>query len=155
MDETYVKVAGRWRYVYRAVDQHGQVIDVLLSAKRDLAAAQRFLSRALHTGTIPAEVTTDPYSRLSTGHRRADPRGIRALRGLAIAAAPKVRRSLSRHEQAPGALLVDELLTQDVCVPAVLSEFAKHMKVHPAQREWAAPVAVDRVIQPQGGRHTA
>ena len=41
VDETYVKVAGRWRYVYRAIDQHGQVIDVLLSARRDATAASR------------------------------------------------------------------------------------------------------------------
>jgi transposase, IS6 family len=37
-DETYVKVAGRWTYLYRAIDQHGQVIDMLLSQRRDLAA---------------------------------------------------------------------------------------------------------------------
>jgi transposase-like protein len=58
-DETYVKVAGRWTYLYRAIDQHGQVIDMLLSARRDLAAARRFFTRALRAGTIPAEVTTD------------------------------------------------------------------------------------------------
>jgi len=58
-DETYVKVAGRWTYLYRAIDQHGQVIDVLLSARRDLAAARRFFTRALRAGTIPVEVTTD------------------------------------------------------------------------------------------------
>ncbi len=58
-DETYVKVAGRWTYLYRAIDQHGQVIDVLLSARRDLAAARRFFTRALRAGTSPAEVTTD------------------------------------------------------------------------------------------------
>src|SRR5258708_16876177 len=58
-DETYVRVAGRWTYLYRAVDQHGQVIDVLLSERRDLAAARRFFTRALRTGTVPAEVTTD------------------------------------------------------------------------------------------------
>ena len=58
-DETYVKVAGRWTYLYRAIDQHGQVIDVLLSARRDLAAARRFFTRALRAGTVPAEVTTD------------------------------------------------------------------------------------------------
>jgi IS6 family transposase len=58
-DETYVKIAGRWAYLYRAVDQHGQVIDVLLSQRRDLAAARRFFARALRAGTIPAEVTTD------------------------------------------------------------------------------------------------
>ncbi len=58
-DETYVKVAGRWTYLYRAIDQHGQVIDVLPAARRDLAAARRFFIRALRAGTIPAEVTTD------------------------------------------------------------------------------------------------
>ena len=58
-DETYVKVAGVWTYLYRAVDQYGQVIDVLLSGRRDLAAARRFFTRALRAGTVPAEVTTD------------------------------------------------------------------------------------------------
>ena len=59
VDETYVTVAGRWTYLYRAIDQYGQVIDVLLSVRRDLAAARRFFTRALQAGTIPAEVTTD------------------------------------------------------------------------------------------------
>jgi transposase-like protein len=59
VDETYVKVAGRWTYLHRAVDQHGQVTGVLLSERRDLAAARRFFSRALRAGTVPAEVTTD------------------------------------------------------------------------------------------------
>jgi transposase-like protein len=44
VDETYVKVAGQWTYLYRAVDQHGQVIDVLWSLRRDLAAARRFFT---------------------------------------------------------------------------------------------------------------
>src|SRR5205809_1235153 len=47
VDETYVKVAGRWRYVYRAVDQYGQIIDVYVSAKRDFRAARRFFASAL------------------------------------------------------------------------------------------------------------
>jgi transposase-like protein len=60
VDETYVKVNGVWRYVYRAVDQHGQVIDVLLSARRDAAAARRFFVRALRTLKVtPSEVVTD------------------------------------------------------------------------------------------------
>jgi len=58
-DETYVKVAGRWTYLYRAIDQFGQVIDVLASEKRDLAAARRFFTRALAHGRRPVEVTTD------------------------------------------------------------------------------------------------
>jgi transposase, IS6 family len=59
VDETYVKVAGRWVYLYRAIDQYGQVIDVLLSEKRDLAATHRFFIRTLEHGTHPSEVTTD------------------------------------------------------------------------------------------------
>jgi transposase-like protein len=47
LDETYVKVSCVWRYVYLAVDPHGQLIDVLLSARRDTAAARRFFTRAL------------------------------------------------------------------------------------------------------------
>jgi transposase-like protein len=57
VNETYVKVAGEWSYLYRAVDQHGQVIYSLLSLRRDLGAARRFFTRALRAGTIPAEVT--------------------------------------------------------------------------------------------------
>ena len=59
VDETYVKVAGRWTYVYRAIDQHGQVVDVMLSVKRDLAAARAFFVNAIKLGTVPVEVTTD------------------------------------------------------------------------------------------------
>jgi IS6 family transposase len=59
VDETYVKVAGRWVYLYRAIDQYGQVIDVLVSEKRDLAATRRFFTRALSHSPRPAEVSTD------------------------------------------------------------------------------------------------
>ncbi len=59
VDETYVKVNGRWTYLYQAVDQYGQVIDVWLSARRDLTAARTFFTRALATGAVPVEVTTD------------------------------------------------------------------------------------------------
>ncbi|MDQ4104025.1 MAG: IS6 family transposase [Actinomycetota bacterium] len=59
VDETYVKVTGRWVYLYRAIDQFGQVIDVLVSQKRDLAATRRFFTRALEHGPRPTEVTTD------------------------------------------------------------------------------------------------
>jgi transposase, IS6 family len=60
VDETYVKVAGQWRYGYRAVDQFGQVIDVFVSPRRDATAARRFFQQAITTTTVtPAEVTTD------------------------------------------------------------------------------------------------
>src|SRR5437763_864618 len=57
-----VKVAGRWVYLYRAIDQYGQVIDVLVSPKRDLAATRRFFTRALEHSPRPAEGNTDRAS---------------------------------------------------------------------------------------------
>jgi transposase-like protein len=60
VDETYVKVNGVWRYVYRAVDQYGQVIDVLVAKRRDAHAARRLFTRALSTVKVtPSEVVTD------------------------------------------------------------------------------------------------
>ena len=61
VDETCVKVKGRWTYLYRAVDSRGQTIDFRLSAKRDAAAAKRFFRKALgqpHTGN-PRTITVD------------------------------------------------------------------------------------------------
>jgi transposase, IS6 family len=59
VDETYVKVAGRWTYLYRAVDQHGPVIDLLVSTRRDGEAARAFFTRALTCRPAPVEITTD------------------------------------------------------------------------------------------------
>jgi transposase-like protein len=60
VDETYVKVNGVWRYVYRAIDQFGQVIDVQVSPRRDGGAARRFFRTALSTLKVkPVEVVTD------------------------------------------------------------------------------------------------
>jgi IS6 family transposase len=55
-----VKVNGRWRYEYRVTDQYGQVVDVLVSARRDAAAARQFFTRTLRTLKVtPREVVTD------------------------------------------------------------------------------------------------
>jgi transposase, IS6 family len=59
VDETYVKVSGSWRYVYRAVDEQGQVIDVFVSSRRDLKATTVFFERAIRSNGTPIEVTTD------------------------------------------------------------------------------------------------
>jgi transposase, IS6 family len=59
VDETYVKVAGRWRYVYRAIDQYGQIIDVYVSARRDTRTARRFFETALRAHGEPTEIVTD------------------------------------------------------------------------------------------------
>jgi transposase-like protein len=60
VDETHVKVAGQWRYLYRAIDQFGQVVDVFVGTRRDAKAAHRFFERAMGaTKVTPIEVTTD------------------------------------------------------------------------------------------------
>ena len=59
MDETYIKVNGTWKYLYRAVDKQGQTVDFLLTAKRDAAAARRFFEKARRRNTVPDKVTVD------------------------------------------------------------------------------------------------
>lgn len=59
MDETYIKVKGQWKYLYRAVDSSGQTIDFLLTAKRDAAAALRFFHKAIRQHGEPEVVTLD------------------------------------------------------------------------------------------------
>lgn len=59
MDETYIKVAGRWQYLYRAVGREGHTVDVLLTAKRDRAAAGKFLERAIALHGEPEKITID------------------------------------------------------------------------------------------------
>src|ERR671936_788748 len=59
MDETYIKVKGQWRYLYRAVDKHGQTIDFLLTEHRDKEAARRFLKKAIRRNGLPETITID------------------------------------------------------------------------------------------------
>ncbi|SUP81647.1 transposase [Yersinia pseudotuberculosis] len=59
MDETYIKIKGQWKYLYRAVDTAGQTIDFLLTAKRDAAAALRFFRKAIRHQGEPEVVTID------------------------------------------------------------------------------------------------
>jgi len=64
MDETYVRLKGNWRYLYRAVDSTGATLDFLLSAKQDAAAAKRFLAKALGRANHPAPrvINTDGHA---------------------------------------------------------------------------------------------
>jgi putative transposase len=59
MDETYIKVRGQWRYLYRAVDKTGQTIDFLLTEERDERAATRFLTKAIRRHGVPEKITID------------------------------------------------------------------------------------------------
>jgi len=84
-DETYIRVDGRWCYLYRAIDRDGNLVEALLSEQRDMEAAQRFFARALDTvGHAPEQVTTD-------GHD-AYPRAIRETLG------PEVAHRCSRYK---------------------------------------------------------
>jgi putative transposase len=58
-DETYIKINGQWRYLYRAVDRDGQTIDFLLTVHRDKAAAIRFFKKAIRQHGLPEKVTID------------------------------------------------------------------------------------------------
>jgi|TARA_R110002126_G_scaffold86592_1_gene209089 putative transposase len=58
-DETYIKVKGRWTYLYRAVDRDGQTLDFMLSERRDLAAARRFFKHAIAANGVPERVVID------------------------------------------------------------------------------------------------
>ena len=59
MDENCIKVSGQWKYLYRAVDRDGDTVDFLLTAKRDLDAARRFLERAITLHDVPEKITID------------------------------------------------------------------------------------------------
>jgi putative transposase len=59
MDETYVKIKGRWAYLYRAVDKEGYTIDFLLTPTRDRGAAEAFLRKAIRTQGLPEKITID------------------------------------------------------------------------------------------------
>ena len=59
MDETYIKVSGKWKYLYRAVDKYGATIDFLLRAKRDKVAAKAFFKKAIRQNGKPEKVNID------------------------------------------------------------------------------------------------
>jgi putative transposase len=79
MDETYIRVNGEWKYLYRAVDRLGQTVDFLLTAKRDLAAARRFFERAIDLNDVPEKITID-----KSGANTAAVRGLISDSGIAI-----------------------------------------------------------------------
>jgi putative transposase len=59
VDETYVKIKGKWAYLYRAVDKEGHTIDFLLTPQRDQDAAEAFLCKAIRSQQLPEKITID------------------------------------------------------------------------------------------------
>ena len=79
MDETYIKVGGQWKYLYRAVDRAGATIDFVLRAHRDYAAARFFFERAIELHGVPEKITID-----KSGANTAAIEGMRADSGADI-----------------------------------------------------------------------
>jgi putative transposase len=78
VDETYVKVSGKWCYLYRAIDRNGNLVDSMLSEHRDMASAKKFFAQATDVvGHRPTKITTD-------GHH-SYPRAIRRILGRKVA----------------------------------------------------------------------
>ena len=67
VDETYIKVRGKWTYLYRAVDRDGKTLDFMLSERRDLPAARRFFRKAIATNGVPDRVVIDKSGANLTG----------------------------------------------------------------------------------------
>ena len=59
IDETYLKIRGKWAYLYRAVDKEGQTVDFFLSERRDMTAAKRFFEQAVEKRGVPQKITLD------------------------------------------------------------------------------------------------
>src|SRR5262245_15601688 len=95
-DETYIKVRGRWTYLYRAVDKYGQTVDFLLSERRDVTAAKRFFSKAIRHNGTPRVITLDAYA--------ASHRAIREL---------KFAGSMSRRVQIRSSKYLNNVVEQD------------------------------------------
>ena len=79
VDETYIKLGGQWKYLYRAVDKLGHTVDFLLTAHRDVAAARRFFERAIDLHDVPEKITID-----KSGANTAAVNGLINDSGLAI-----------------------------------------------------------------------
>jgi putative transposase len=79
MDETYIKLKGVWKYLYRAVDKHGKTINFLLTAKQDMAPAKRFFDKAMGANGNPDKVAID-----KSGANKAAMDAINAGRDLPI-----------------------------------------------------------------------
>jgi transposase-like protein len=88
VDETYLKVGGGWRYLYRAVDQNGKSVDCLLRKRRDVGAAKTFFRRAWKQHGGPLSITLDAYAAWHRVHQKVGGLSCKLL---------QIRRTRRRH----------------------------------------------------------
>ena len=119
VDETYIKVRGQEKYLYRAVDSTGQTIDFLLTAKRDAAAAKRFFQRALSCSSNPVPRV------INVDKNRAYPAAIRAL---------KQERTLPWRVRLRQCKFLNNVIEQDHRVSKKRTWLAKGYKTFPSAR---------------------
>ena len=96
VDETYIRVRGRWTYLYRAVDKNGLTVDFLLSERRDIAAAKRFFTRAVTWQGAPERIRIDGYPATHAAVAELKKKGV--LRPEAIVWASKYLNNLIEQD---------------------------------------------------------
>ena len=106
MDETYIRIKGVWKYLYRAVDKAGATVDFLLTAKRDRKAALRFLRKAFGQHGTPEKVTID-----KSGANKAAIESYNTMRNIRLAS-KSVRSSTSTTSSSK---IIEP--SSDKCVP--------------------------------------
>jgi putative transposase len=113
MDETYIKVKGVWKYLYRAVDKQGKTVDFLLTAKRDMAAAKRFFDKAMGENGDPDKVAMD-----ESGANKAAIDAINTGHAVPILGFCRISECLRAGRVNSGARIQDESTwsTSKVCV---------------------------------------
>jgi transposase, IS6 family len=96
-DETYLRLRGRWAYLYRAIDEDGQVVDVLLREHRDLDSARAFFARAIQQrGVTPDEVITDGHQAYRRAIQEHAPKAMHVVTGLHRAAGYPTTQPIER-----------------------------------------------------------
>ncbi len=155
VDETYLKIAGRWRYLYRAVDQFGQVIDVYLSVRRDANAARAFFDSAMMvTQTVPLEVVTDrapAYIRviedcLPAAWHHVEQYANNPIEAITDISRLGCARCVASNANAQPGWLSPGMLSSRTCAEAITSSESKHQPTGASpQPSLSSPAPSDRI----------